>query len=606
MSRDCRTLVGGSVLEALTAALALRRTPADDIARRRLAAAARGGDPTSRLLALHALAPGEDRRAGHLLLDALGSGDAGRREHAAWALGERPRNGRAVAGLRALAAGGGFAAMLAGLTLERWLSRPWPRPHVRRPARRVGGGLRVAQVSLQGRLDAGLRGAGAGDGGGLATLLVSLTGALDAHPGISEVVTFTRAFEDPSLPGVYTATEERIGATSRIRRLRFGPDGYLPTSAQWPFRPEIETALAQAIARRGPFDVAHLRFADVGTLAAARVFRRLGVPVVFTLAPDPHAVLREDEAAGRLDRETFPAADLEQHYAFRAWLVEWLLREADALAVLPRPGIERELRSLLGPSFDSVRGDRLWTIPEGIAIDAASSRPVSRGGAAVHALGRAVRELPEARRGLPVILTVARLHRVKGIPQLVEAWAGDPELHAGFNLVVVGGDLERPTPEEQSVLDELEAVRARLPHARAGLILLGHRPHDEVPQILRAAAHGIPGAVGAGGVYACPSRKEEFGLALLEALGAGLSVVGPDRGGPPTYIEDGRTGVLADTTRLPSLRAGLARAASARLDAARAARARAVVQERFTVDAMADRLVSMYAHVTRAAAVDAA
>lgn len=605
MSIDCQSLVDGSVLEALTAALTLRRTAVDDEARRRIAAAARNGDPTSTLLALHALTPARGGWSGRVLLDALAGSDAGRREHAAWVFGDRPADERALGRLRTLAAGGGFAGMLAGLTLERWLRRPRP-PFAAGPARQgVRRGLRIAQVSLQGRLDAGLRGAGAGDGGGLATLLVSLTRALDAHPGVSEVVTFTRAFEDPSLPGVYSAEVEPIGS-SRIERLRFGPRGYLPTTAQWQYRPEIEAALAHSIARLGQFDVAHLRFADVGTLAAARVFRRLGVPVVFTLAPDPHSVLREEEAAGRLDRETFPAADLDHHYTFRAWLVDWLLREADALAVLPRPGIERDLGSLLGPSFGSVRSDRLWTIPEGIAIDAAAQRPVSAGGSAIDLLGDAIRALPETRRGLPLILTVARLHRVKGIPQLVEAWAGDPELHAGFNLVVVGGDLEHPTPEERLVLDEVDAVCARLPHARAGLALLGHRPHDEVPQILRAAAHGIPGAVARGGVYACPSRKEEFGLALLEALGAGLSVVGPDRGGPPSYIEDGRTGFLADTTDLQSLRTGLARAATVRLDPARAARARSLVRTRFTVDAMANRLVSMYSQVTREAALDAA
>ena len=362
----------------------------------------------------------------------------------------------------------------------------------------------------------------------------------------------------------------------------------------------------RSIARHGPFDVAHLRFADVGTFAAARVFRRLGVPVVFTLAPDPHSVLRESEAAGRLDRETFPAADLEHHYVFRAWLVERMLREADALAVLPRPGAERELRALLGPSFDAVRPDRVWTVPEGIAVDTAARQPVAHDAPAIRSLCTAVGSLPERRLGLPLLLTVARLNRVKGIPQLVEAWAGVPELLQGFNLVVVGGDLDNPTPEERAVLSEIDAVCARLPSARQGLVLLGHRPHADVPQILRAAVHGIPGVAGAGGVYACPSRKEEFGLALLEALAAGLSVVGPDRGGPATYVEDGHSGFLADTTDLESLRRGLARAAAARLDPARAARARALVREGFTVDSMADRLVSLYTHVTGEAAAYAA
>ena len=50
-----------------------------------------------------------------------------------------------------------------------------------------------------------------------------------------------------------------------------------------------------------------------------------------------------------------------------------------------------------------------------------------------------------------------------------------------------------------------------------------------------------------GGVYVCGSLKEEFGLALIEALAAGLVVVGPDGGGPATYIEDGVTGFLVDT-----------------------------------------------------------
>ena len=604
MSDDEQRLFEAPVWQAVTAALSLRRRGIDDARGRWLAQTARCADPTARLLVLHALARG-GRGTGRLLVDDLLASD-GRRMHAAWVLAERPRDPRAIAQLTALAAHGGFGAMVAELTLERWgttsvsaLPQAWSTSSGSR-------GLRVAQVSLQGRVDAGLRGAGAGDGGGLATLLVSLTRALDAHPDVSEVVTFTRAFEDPSFPGLYSVAQEPIGRRSRIVRLRYGPDGYLPTAAQWAHRREIEVALERAVARHGPFDVAHLRFADVGTFVAARVFRRLGVPVVFTLAPDPHSVLREDEAGGRLDRSTFPVADLEQHYVFRAWLVDRMMRDAAALAVLPRHGLERELRELLGPAFDAVPRDRLWAIPEGIAVDAAAGQPIPTGGAAFHSLASAIATLPPGRRGLPLLVTVSRLNRVKGIPALVEAWAGDPRLFESFNLAIVGGELEHPTPEERHVIDGIDAVCARLPHARSGLVALGHRPHDEVPQLLRAAAHGIPGLVAAGGVYACPSRKEEFGLSLLEALAAGLPVVAPDRGGPPTFVEDGATGFLVDTTDLASLRAGLRRAASVRLDPARAGRARSLVEERFTIGAMAGRLAELYEGVTRRRALRAA
>ena len=591
------------MLQALTAALALRRSRPDPRIGRRLAAEAHKGDPTSKLLALHALARGTDGRTRRLLLDPLLGSEAGREEHAAWVLGERSLDARALGPLAALTARGGFAAMVARLTLERWLPRL--RPPLPTVLPRPGGGLRIAQVSLQGRLDAELRGAGAGDGGGLATLLVSLTRALDAHPAVSEAVTFTRAFEDPSFPGLYSSAEEPVGQGSRIERLRFGPERYLSTPEQWAYRPEIEAEFARSIARHGPFDVAHLRFADVGTFAAARVFRRLGVPVVFTLAPDPHSVLRDGEASGQLDRTSFPAADLEHRYVFRAWLVDWLLREADALAVLPRPGIERELRELLGPSFDTIRPERLWTIPEGIAVDGAAERPMAPGGAAVRTLERAVAALPERRRGLPLLLTVARLNRVKGIPQLVEAWAGG----ATPRGLQPRGGRRRPGAADRRGAARAPGGRGRV-QAAAGCPL---RPRPAgSPAARRGAAAPArrrarhPGRRRARRRLRLPEPKGGVGLALLEALGAGLAVVGPDRGGPPTYIEDGRTGVLVDTTDLHALRAGLARAASARLDSARAERARSLVRERFTVGAMAEQLVEMYSNVTGEAALKAA
>ena len=58
----------------------------------------------------------------------------------------------------------------------------------------------------------------------------------------------------------------------------------------------------------------------------------------------------------------------------------------------------------------------------------------------------------------------------------------------------------------------------------------------------------------------CASLKEEFGIAILEAMAAGLVVVAPDGGGPATYVDDGVTGVLADTSSPEALAAAVARA----------------------------------------------
>ena len=165
---------------------------------------------------------------------------------------------------------------------------------------------------MPGYLDAGLQSAGAGDGGGLATLLVHLSAALAAHPAVAQVTTLTRAFGGPGVPDVHSTLREQVTERAAIERIRFGGDDYLAASDLWPHRRELERELEAALTRLAPIDAVHLRFADVATLAAERVCRRLGVPVYFTLAPDPHGVIRSREAAasstaGPSSRPTLPS-----------------------------------------------------------------------------------------------------------------------------------------------------------------------------------------------------------------------------------------------------------------------------------------------------------
>jgi glycosyltransferase involved in cell wall biosynthesis len=198
--------------------------------------------------------------------------------------------------------------------------------------------------------------------------------------------------------------------------------------------------------------------------------------------------------------------------------------------------------------------------------------------------------MPEARRGLPLLVTVGRLAVSKGIDRIVAAWAGEGELRTEMNLVIVGGELEHPSPEERGILAGIDAVLARWPEAREGLVLLGHRPHLDAARVLAHAALGS-------GVYACGSAKEEYGLAIVEALGAGLVVVAPQVGGPATYIDDGRTGVLVDGTRVAAIRAGIAAARSLAGVPGRAEAARRRVLGEMTIERMAASLVELYARV---------
>jgi glycosyltransferase involved in cell wall biosynthesis len=114
----------------------------------------------------------------------------------------------------------------------------------------------------------------------------------------------------------------------------------------------------------------------------------------------------------------------------------------------------------------------------------------------------------------------------------------------------------------------------------------------------------MPGLNAPGGVYVCGSIKEEFGIAILEAMGAGLMVVAPAGGGPATYVDNGFTGILTATNDARQLGAAMSRALAAvahETTTDRADHARVVVEKDFTIQAMAETLAGIYAMVDAAA-----
>jgi glycosyltransferase involved in cell wall biosynthesis/HEAT repeat protein len=464
----------------------------------------------------------------------------------------------------------------------------------RSPAGDRPSGLAVAQLFLHADLDPGLTRAGIGDTGGIASLLVLLGEALAATPGVARVLTLSRGAGTDALADALWPREE--GAS-------FGavPMPASPMRDAWEHRVVVERGIRRQLRAQGPFDVIHLRMGDVGTLAAARVARELRIPVVFTAAPDPHAGL---DAAGELDdsaRLALGERDAREHWWFRARLVERLTRESAGLAVMPRENAMREIPRLLGIDPHGFAG-RAAVIPEGVHAGSlrrarADARRAEGGGSVpvLDDLSRRIGAMPGARRALPLLVTVGRLAAAKGTDRIVEAWAGDEALRARTNLVVVGGDLEQPSPEERETLAAIEAALGRHPEAREGLVMLGHRPHLDAMRVLARAAEGE-------GVYVCGSEKEEYGLAIVEALGAGLLAVAPEVGGPATYI-DGRNGVLVDGTRAESIREGIHRALTLAPVPGRAEASRAAVLGEMTIERMAGRLVELYLRVAPEVAV---
>lgn len=486
-------------------------------------------------------------------------------------------------------------------------------------------GATIAQLFLHADIDPELSRAGVGDNGGIATLLVRLGDALVRTGHVGRVITMSRG-----APHAALAAMESAGS---------GPQWFAPVpldpdatgmAAAWSSRLAAERGIRRVLRAAGHVTAVHLRMADVGSMAAHAVAVELGIPTVFSLAPDPHGFIHALDMTGALPRDRFGEVDEREHFWFRTRLVRRLADDASHRVLFPRPDLRGELQELLGVDIDDEPG-RSTVVPEGIDVEVARSaagdaaRANHPAGSSMDGTTRSlrasgpprssivrhpaiddllglVRRLPPSRQGLPLAVSVGRLHRVKGMATVAEAWASDPELRDRCNLVIVGGDLEQPSADEAAQLERIAAVLQDHPGAADGLVLSGHRPNDVVARWLAVASRGVAPDVAPNGAYVCGSLKEEFGLALLEALAAGLPVVAPHGGGPATYVEPGLTGVLVDTRDPSEVAAGMHAALDLSPVDGRRERAAATVEERFTVDAMAATLTRIYAEV---GAVDA-
>ena len=169
------------------------------------------------------------------------------------------------------------------------------------------------------------------------------------------------------------------------------------------------------------------------------------------------------------------------------------------------------------------------------------------------------------------VLCVGRLEPAKGQLDLVEAAALVP----GTTFVLVGRDVAGHSAEIERRCAEL-GVTARV-------VLAGER--QDVPGLMAGAA-----------LVAVPSWNEGFPLVPLEAMAAGRPVIATAVGGLPEIVEDGVTGLLVPPHDPPRLAAAIEsllrdKPCAATLGAAGRARAR----ERFSAQAVADRVFGIYA-----------
>ncbi len=174
------------------------------------------------------------------------------------------------------------------------------------------------------------------------------------------------------------------------------------------------------------------------------------------------------------------------------------------------------------------------------------------------------------------ILFIGRLHPIKGLPVLLDAVAKLPDMSGrAWRLDIGGGG-------DDAHRAELEA-QARSLGIAARVRFFGFVHGDEKARLLADSD-----------VFVLPSHHENFGLAALEAMGVGLPAVVSDGVALSSEIDAAGAGIRFRDGDAGGLAAALGRYLDPTVRARAGERARGLVQERFTVEAMAGALERMY------------
>lgn len=449
-------------------------------------------------------------------------------------------------------------------------------------------GILVAQSMLVGQLDR----PGEGLSGGLSVLLGSLGDALAQTGRVAGVITVVTASR-PELEADPVLLLRRANGHWILR---------LPVDSPRRVRPEEMGSHREAMAWWAAklfamlgrsIDVLHVRYADDGSLAVAEAARRAGLGLVFTATPDPHRQITERHDVAGAEPNSL------RHDLHRVFLADRLIQRADlVLGIAAGDEGSTGLRSYFPQLSDLAGKGPVRTTPEGIPPYRPPSNEVRRRRQLLAGIDAIA--LADPARIPTVLLSVGRLHPVKQQDLLVRSWV-DSGCCEKSVLVLVGGSPPKDEDAvERSMRDRIGEAVASSPEARKRLLLLPALSNAEV----RLLEHSLADpARRIRARYVCPSAKEEFGLAVLEAMEAGLMVAGPKRGGVSHYLVDGTNGLLLDTSNSRTLGEGLRRLVSIddeKADAM-ARRAQKLVRSTYSSTAMAQALADHYASVPREA-----
>lgn len=211
--------------------------------------------------------------------------------------------------------------------------------------------------------------------------------------------------------------------------------------------------------------------------------------------------------------------------------------------------------------------DRIALVPNGVTLDRFAGLPSQE----------AARQRLELPKDATVAVMVANLNHHKGHADVIDALGGLGErLPRDFVLVCAGRD--------DGIGKDL-ALRAHAAGIGARVRFIG--PRNDVPAVLAAADFAISA-----------SHQEGSSNAVLEAMAAGLPVIGTAIGGTPEAVTDGVHGRLVPPTDPAAMAAAIAELAlSPATRRTMGDRAAAKIRSEYAMEACVDRYVAIYGAV---------
>jgi len=291
--------------------------------------------------------------------------------------------------------------------------------------------------------------------------------------------------------------------------------------------------VAKRLRRDFPFDLIHAHFTYPDGVAAVRLGKQFGIPVVIT-EQNPWGPWMDEDTAVR--RQSIRAAqECTFHIAISRSVRESIVRltgESNKLRIVP----------------DAVDGDT-FTLPEW-------------GNGPIH----------------NQIIFVGAIRPVKGVDILLRSVRLLVDAGRDVKLLLVGESFFRSYKKESDRLRQM-AVDLGI----AGRVnFAGKKPLTELVREIQKSA-----------VLVLPSRAESFGMVLVEALACGTPVVATRCGGPEDIVTE-EVGVLVPPENPQALAAGIARVLDRRGDYD-PAKLRAHALERFGLESVGQRLQALYA-----------